>query len=346
MTFSTIKTTILALALMAFGSQAALAMDPKHSHEFHSIIMPGQNGAGGYSFKQNCIVNTPKTNFDLTNKTHRFDTLRSRIDLGQGNCIHDFDRQYQQYLKKIRPGETSQAPKKTLLFGVSQGTATLTNWLAQKTHKEQKETTELLLLEGVLGSGNRGIMHTVESAAPIVTYLPFARAWMPFLAKIFFPTYNPFGKSALSSAKKLSPELPVVIMHNKGDKQLSINDARELYCTLRESGNDNAYLIETDNGAAHFDILSPWYRQDGYPERQEKIAALQAIYKKHGLPRVQDESEPTAELLQETYQPSVQTVKDRIKATNGYKNVIRNVIDVAAGALALGAVWWKYFYKK
>jgi hypothetical protein len=322
------------------------AMENKQDNEFYSIVMPGQNGAGGDTFVQNNVVNT------RSDQTYRYQTLQgSTIDLGQGNCIADFERQYN--------NDPKAKNKKRLFYGVSQGTATLTNWLAKKTHKEQNETAKLLVLEGVLGSGNSGIMHTIHSVFPTATYLPFARLWLPLVAKFAaFRTYNPLGKQAISSAKKLSPALPVVIMHNQGDPQLSINDAREYYCTLREQGNDNAYLIETNNGAAHFDILQgplhdPFEHSHRRGANDEEIAtkkaSLQEIYKKHGLPSACDTSSgstPVDHALIAPCQPAVQEVRQRISATNGYKNVLRNAIDIMSGALILGGIWWKYFAKK
>lgn len=325
----------LILSLVAF--LPINAMEDKQANEYYSVVMPGQNGAGGSTFAQNHVVNTQEEN------TSHYQTLRGpNIDLGQNNCIADFERQYS--------NDQKAKNKARLFYGVSQGTATLTNWLAQKTHKEQNETAKLLVLEGVLGSGNSGIQHTIASSPyAFATYFPFARLWLPLATKVAaFRSYNPLGKTAIASAKKLSPQLPIVIMHNKGDKQLSINDAREYYCTLREQGNNNAYLMETDNGNAHFDVLSSYYRVDNYPERIAKIQALQAIYRQHNLPASSetsagDEKNPA---LAQQYQPTVQEVRQRISSTNGYKNILRNTIDILSGALILGSIWWKWIAKK
>lgn len=344
MTFLNNKAALMVLALLGIGGISLASQDQKHSDEFHSIIMPGMNGGGGnydnqgnVDFRDNHVVNTPSA------RTSCYTHLRSGIDMGQGNCIADFERQYNQDAL-ARATNTAR-----LFFGVSQGTATLTNWLAQKNHAEQEQAARLLVLEGVLGSGNHAIMHTVENRVwrPL-TYFPFARAWIPLVAKFAFPSYNPFGKQAISSAKKLSPNIPVVLMHNKGDTETTINDARKYYCTLRESGHNNAYLVETDNGEAHFNILANCHQEYGYPERGAKIAALQAIYKEHNLPIAADTSSgtPRNPALAKSYQPSVQEVRQRISTTNGYKNIARNTIDIVSAALALGAIWWKYFAKK
>ena len=335
--FSNKKNTLLYASIFLAVSLQAHGMENKQNQEFHSIIMPGLNGGGGADHIDNNVVNTLNPS--------RYTPLKGwNIDLGQGNCIRDFERQFNQ--------DTQAKNKQRLFFGISQGTATLTNWLAQKSHSEQEKAAKLLVLEGVLGSGNSAIMHNAHSYAhPLITYLPFARAWIPFVAKVFFPTYNPFGKQAICSAKKLSRKLPVVILHNKKDPETPINDAREYYCTLREQGNNNAYLMEVDNGAAHFDVLSQDYRRDGFPGRNTKIEALQAIYRQHDLPTAPSSEAtsggtPKNPELALQYQPSVQEVRHRISQTNGYKNFFRNSIDLVSSALILGGIWWKYFSKK
>lgn len=339
--FSLVKKVVALFAFLLVCALPIRAMDQKHTHEFHSIIMPGLNGGGGQTSRANNVVNTAPQN------TTEYDILpAAQADLGQKNCVADFERQFNQNRTTLN--------RKYLLYGFSQGTATLTHWLAKKTHAQQNEATQLLVLEGVLGSGNSAIQHTVGYHAPFAPYLPFARLWLPWAAKaVALRGYNPLGTTTIELAKKLSPTLPVVIMHNQGDTELSINDAREYYCALREQGNNNAYLMEIDNGKAHCEVLSEYYREDGYPERHDKIRDLQAIYKKHGLPSkpqgnsyepIDDHNSPFH--FTQEYQPSVQEVRRRISKTTGYKNILRNTIDIMSGALILGGIWWKYFSKK
>jgi hypothetical protein len=250
-------------------------------HSFYSIILPGQNGLGGENFSRDHIINTPfRCYTTLQDKT---------IDLGQQHCIEHFSQQLK---------EDPQASRsKLLLYGVSQGTATMINWLAQLPQEEQ-EKIRCLTLEAVLGSGNSAILHTAKSvrtftaqsnntslrllgsAAEKVTQLPLAHRWLPWLVKPFtYPTYQPNGLQAFSSAPHLSSKIPVIIMHCIHDPQLSIEDARQLYTIFRKNGNDT-YLFEVNAHphAAHINILT-WDR-----EKEKKQTAIQAIYKKHNLP--------------------------------------------------------------
>jgi hypothetical protein len=288
--------------------------------ELYSIVVPGQNGKGGKKFIKHGVINTAK----LSN----YSTRRTKVDLGQDNCIQHFEEQYNR--------DPSAKSGNNMLFGVSQGTATLVNSLARKTHNQQEGTTKCLVLESVLGHGNSAIMHTLSNI-PVLAYLPFARFWVPWLAKVFvFPTYKPHGKQVFSSAKKLSPNIPIVIMHDKNDPQLSINDARKTYCALksRESDQNNVYLLEVEapHGLGrHIDILR------NNPVQQ---AALQVIYKKHGLPYKQNIDTANVDLT--LYQPSVKEVRSRINKSSRLSFWIRSIVDTLAATAITGAVYLRY----
>ena len=261
---------------------------------FYSIILPGQNGLGGEDYEKNFVINTPYK---------RYKTLGNirKIDLGQKNCIRHFEEQ----LKADNDAED----KKLIVCCVSQGTATFINWLAQLT-KEEQSKVKCIILEAVLGSVNNAINHTVEKmVSNKIKYLPFARFWLPWIAKIgYFPAYNPSGKQPLSSAQNLPKNLPIIIMHATDDPQLPINDARELYLELRKQGNNNAYLIEVPT-YAHFNIL------DYDPEKQNKIKAIQTIYRKYNLPYNKNILPDDEESDIKKFQPSSNAIRERIKNT-------------------------------
>lgn len=126
-------------------------------------------------------------------------------------------------------------------------------------------------------------------------------------------------------------------MHHKNDFQLDVNDARQMYCTLRENGNNNTYLMEVDNqDKAHFDILDTESPQ----EKSRKIAGLQAIYQKQGLPH--DASKLQQNIRPEDFQPAVQDVKKKIEKSSWKKRWIRNAIDIASIAGIAGWLYSKY----
>jgi len=136
-------------------------------------------------------------------------------------------------------------------------------------------------------------------------------------------------------------------MHHANDPQLSINDARKLYCTLREAGNHNAYLFECNNKTmAHLNILDT----DTDEEKSKKIDAIQAIYKRHGLPYnkklLRDSQEVHSIIDPEEFQPSVDLVKNRINQSTWKARCLRNTIDlVTFGSIGL-YIAHRYGYTK
>ena len=264
--------------------------------DFYSIILPGQNGLGGGSFIDYHIVNASSYS------CYKVLEDPNLIDLGQTNCIKHFQEQFDN--DPAFKDKNNRPP--TIICGISQGSATIVNWLAQKSHEEQEKIARCVVLEAVLGSGNSAIKHTAKTEVPITASSLFPKFILPVAAKLaVFPSYKPWGVSAFESAKKLSPNIPIIIMHSVNDFQLSVNDARTLYCKLRENKNKNVYLFEVENTEAHIDVIWTEPRE----ERLRKIAALQAIYKKHGLPYVEIKQERAFTI--EEFQPSIEEVKNR-----------------------------------
>jgi hypothetical protein len=312
----------LLIALLSFF---ALVNGTEKSQEYFYISLPGQNGAGCDSYLGNNIVT------DDDNYSH-CPTIKSwRIDLGQGNCIASLKKELSEKQNRI-------LNKKLILCGVSQATATFTNYVASLTRHEQEKKIGALVLESVLGHGNSAILHTAANI-PYITYLPFSRFWIPRIGRLLFPTYNPFGMQAIQSAKKISPNIPVIIMHHHKDPQLSINDARQLYCVLKKNGNDKTYLLEINNNfRSHFDILDSYYDQPHL--KQIKLNAIQAIYKKQNLPHTSFEDIDQFDLT--PYTPSIQEVERRIYDSTWKSRYLRNAIDITSGSLILGYLGYKY----
>lgn len=280
------------------ASLACLVFTTLQPAEFQAILVPGQNGCGGYSFKNNSIIIGDYINAGTPNEN---------IDFGQQHCMDH-----------LSDTATSCVNKKLLLYGVSQGTATILNYVAFQDIKEQEKRVDCIVLESVLGSGQSAIMHTVGKAA----YLPLARFWMPPLAKLLmFRAWKLHGLTPIESAQHISTKIPVVIMHNQEDFQLDVNDARKVYCAMRDAGHEDVYLMEVaGNDIRHLDVLN------ADPEKRKKIAALQQIYKDHKLPH-------KAALLNNDvdvsdYQPSSKVVRRVIKMSQCRKLWTQRVVDV------------------
>lgn len=298
------------------------------------IIVPGQNGAISVD-----------TSFFFVNRSHSvFDTVHNpfSIDLGQTNCIHHFNEQFNRINQQKAP---------CIIFATSQGTATTVNWLAEKKEDEQKRLVKCLILESVLGSFKRTTLRTTQAfISSKFTYMPFARLWIPVIANILFPAYNPFGKNLLTSARSLYADIPLIILHHVNDPQLSIDDAYELYCILKETNHNNVYFFEINNEqSAHFDIFSTCPKA----ERDTYINAIKKIYKEHTINHVayyalQKSYAPNVENEQidlSAYQPPVSTIKQKLLSRQREYAFTRNIIDAMSSLLLVGglAYWYRQY---
>ena len=279
----------LALMSMIFClSTTAMERIQRESNDhFYSIVLPGQDGSGGESFAPASIITSH------TSTIYRSLSGYFRTDLGQKKCIKHFQKQLNNdiHLQEHKP--------KLLLYGVDQGTATLVNWLTQKPIDEQEKMVGCLLLEAVLGHQIR----LFDDAAKKLWWTGFPQ----ITARAAYPRCNPYGLSLLASAGKLSPLIPIIIMHNKNDAKRSINDARLLYCILRKNNNKHVYLFEFDHFYSNHSLLV----NDSDAQRIKKTAALQEIYKRCGLPYKKVETEEAIDLQE--YQPSTEDLLKRIE---------------------------------
>ena len=321
---------ILFACLINFVSAIAMQKNEK----YYSIYLPGKNGGGGSSFRENGLINIANhkaySTLGYTQLKHTIYHEIFKIDLGQENCIEHFEKQLL--------NDKDAQDKTLLLSATSQGTASLIHSFI-RLPKEIQDRIGYFTLESVLSSGNNAIMHTVEhhlfkkSRFEILkygTYLPGARLLIPWLAKCAFITYNPLGTQAISSAKKLPKDLLIIIMHHVNDPQISINDARKLYCTLSESGNKNTYLLECNNKQKrHSNILNT----ENPEEKTKKVGAIQAIYKNHGFPHNEQLLQKATDLTTidiNEFKPSVEEVKKKIHESSYKARYLRNTIDAIA----------------
>jgi hypothetical protein len=282
--------------------------------KYETIIIPGLFNVGGSDFNL------------LLDKKHEEHTTW-HTDLGQENSMA--------YLKeKLKP------EKKYIVHGVSQGGATILNALGSLPIEEQNEKIGAVVLEGTFISGNKAIVDAL-SLIPGFTYFPFARLLLPLLASLFLSGYTPLGRQPLDSAKKVSPTIPIIIIHAEEDYIIPEDDADSLYCTLLDRNNTeskNVYLMKLNTKRPrHVDVL------DYSLNQTKEIAAINAIYKKHGLPY---NKEVLEKQIQEPdlkeYQPDPKTVKEKIHNSTKWQRYLRNTIDLTTAGFIIAKFTFTY----
>jgi hypothetical protein len=252
------KIAILCIATL-YGSFSMSMESPKT----HLLVIPGQNGMGGQNIETVLPYFAKNTHL-----MHHVETPLYSPDFGQNQCqwflndkinwlkvynqLHDYD--------------------KIILHGSSQGTATTINYTANNPDKNIKA----IILESVLLTGNSAIFHTVDNA--ISCDLPDSSYYsLPYTAKSVFPSYSPSGEQPINNIDKLPTDLPIIILHDTKDFQLSFKDAQALYAYLTiVRKNKNVYLFAQESPyGKHINLLEK--------ENLKEIAAINTILKIHDL---------------------------------------------------------------
>lgn len=326
--------------VLLYGMESNIGDISSKRPELLALVVKGQQGKGGESFKETHIVNDACHRIDLK-IPYRYFTC----DLGQENCIKNIAQQ-------IKENCLFFQSKAVIGFGCSQGTAALMGYVVQQERHIQEDTFKLLFLEAALALGNQAIEHSVvrTTKMPWVSYLPYVRLWLTMGAKcLLFPSYNPLGTQLIDRIEKLSPNIPVIVLHSAHDHLTPLYGALQLYCRLREHGNP-VYLFEThtaipESANRHRHLNSLLLDQ----EKERKIAAIQAVYKKYGLPYeasilddfVQKNMLSEQELCA-SYQPCIVSIKERIDKAVTLRGYLRNCIDYGTTLTILCLIYLGY----
>ena len=232
----------------------------------HLIVVPGQNELGG-------------ANTDIVLPQYAFASLKAQppikrytattpltwlsTDLGQEQC--------QSHLNKVFSDNKLQNP--VIIHGSSQGTATTINYVAKN-----PTVAKALILESVLLTGNSAIHHTVKKfVSRRLASVPGSYYWIPYFAKFLYPGYTPAGEHAIANIDKLPADLPIIIVHDENDPQLSFEDSQALYAYLKHTkANKNVYLISpASEWAGHVELLEM--------HNKREISAINTILQQNNI---------------------------------------------------------------
>ena len=258
--------------------------------DFYTIWLPGLHC--GYGANSSLLTTDNYTIYDVI-------TPASQADLGQELCIADLERQ-------LRNDQHFQESNHVIIIGSSQGAGTWLNALARMSKAEQQKIAAILL-EAPLAHAYDAIMQSAAKIAGL-SYAPFVRFWSPWIAKVRHPNYQPYGVQAIESVKNILPHIPVIILHNKQDKRISVNSARKLVCEFlrfRPHDTNNVYYVESDIVAQHGDSHTDFLYED--PSGRQ---AFHAILQKLGLPHDRQQAQQCSNLT--PFQPSQEELEQAV----------------------------------
>ncbi len=253
---------LLALSVTLCSSHNTLTMESQPNT--HLLVIPGQNGMGGQN------VDKVLPYFSQHNRKHLIPTPLQKPDFGQTTC--------QNYLKEaldiLKDAGVIRNNDHLILHGSSQGTATTINYAANN-----PTNIKALILESVMLTGNSAIFHTVDNMMiPESCDLPDSSYYtLPYTAKVMYSNYSPTGEQPINNIDKLPNDLPIIILHDTQDFQLSFKDAQALYAYLTSvRKNENVYLFaqESQRGE-HINLLKK--------NNEQEISAINTILILHNL---------------------------------------------------------------
>lgn len=191
-------------------------------------------------------------------------------------------------------------------FGVSRGAAT---WITTLGSKNITKNLAVVILESPFATVKDTYIHRL-----IGYCLSYVQAFLPALDcnqtsdDVFgsiFQTHNLSGLQPLDVVDKIDKKTPILLVHSDEDDIIPINQSRELYIKLKESGHEHLYLLEIEHGEHAGLIWGP--QGDLYRD------VVHAVYKKYNLP-CNDEFANKINL--NAYRPSAGEVRCRINKTN------------------------------
>lgn len=217
---------------------------PAYAPEMHVCAVPGMNGAlSERRYWDNHVFTGMKLAFTCA-RTMETDPYKS--DLGQRQCVDTF---------VTRMSLLPTTPPIVVHAG-SQGSATVMNAFATGRLAQMESRVRLVILESVLASGNSGIWHTMNHMPRFKRYrrcMPLLSLlggyfWAPWFFKLFMMhRYDPWGDQPVYSLCKFPHDLPVLIIHARGDETTSYDDACALYAGLRANGHQHVFFLTLEN---------------------------------------------------------------------------------------------------
>lgn len=253
---NSVKNTMKYLLFFITTILGAKSVHSMEHNRLHVVTIPGQRNYTGID--DDHVRSIFGQNITIT----KVATPRMTPDFGQACCLSNLQQAIQ---------SKQRASEQTIFYARSQGTATALNYVART---DAQQHVHALVLEAVLASGNSAICHTIAQSWPrlsLLTKLPCSDYWLPYLAKAVFWRYCPSGQQPITSLERIPTDLPIIITHATGDRELPYQDALALYYGLRKRGNKNVYLI-AKSSSRHTEILEEYSKE-----------VIRAMLQKHGI---------------------------------------------------------------
>lgn len=205
-------------------------------------------------------------------------------------------------IAQLKDHLSSITSDKIIGFGHSRGAAT---WLTCLGSYPEETRVVLLILEAPFSLAKNGVFYSfllrlTDIFKNIIKQIDQIELCEWLFTKIFW-FYNLKECQPLEKAGSITPRTPILIVHSQNDLIIPINDSRELYKELRQTGH-TVYLFECPRGD-HSLILE-------HEDQDEYVYLVHELYKKYHLPYDERYVNKIKDLAR--YQPSLEEIDARI----------------------------------
>lgn len=191
-----------------------------------------------------------------------------------------------------------------IVFGVSRGARVAIRYIA---HTNDPNVHAL-----ILDSGPNDLLHKARMLKKRFPVLSKPSSIM----KLAFPAFDPTEPCTSNYISHIhNKQLPVFIVHCKTDTRVPYTDSLEMYQEFCKQGFTNVYLVLLDAGRHTFVLTDT----DSKREALQYLQAIHSFYKAYGYNYNPDYAILSPKELQETYQPTLQTIAHELKNTSPSK---------------------------
>ena len=268
-----------------------IAYNPLTNNEIEEVILKGDSRLQKYALRDHffhmlsSVVNNskritytqPETSTGMTMKSHSL--VFDKVCIGQENDMINFDKKF----------TAQQQQKPSVLFGVSRGSATVFNSVADRDY--DLSNVKMIILEGCFDS----VINIIDKRwGKLYQLMP--TSVFKYLAKKSVPGLNVDGPFPIQHADKFANKaqnVPVVFITSKIDKVVPHECTVALANAVKEAGHKEVYLLKLEKSA------HPYYHIDHADDRAKYLHFMHAVYKKHGLPYSEAQAALGEHLLEE-----------------------------------------------
>lgn len=197
----------------------------------------GYDGAGNHTYHERWLFDGPLALFDFADaKNDNNEFHRKHVNLGQELDLLRLDQAYQRTLQQIPDNHS------VVILGLSRGASATLNWLALR----QPQRIAAAVIESAFDTIENVIAHIMKKYK--LSWIPLSGKMGNGIMRLYFPAIDLDGIMPAKTVAKISPDIPILLVHSKKDQVIPVKSSRNIYCQLVDTGHTKVHLLELPAG--------------------------------------------------------------------------------------------------